>query len=75
MPPDMMRNGKPLKQIPDGAPRRMADAKNAWRKQNDTQREEFLNWIANGQDAPVTDAAKRIKIRNADYIKRAAGGF
>jgi len=56
----LMRNGKPLKTLPDGAPRRMADGKNAWRKMNDAQRFEFLKWITHGEDAPVTDAAHEI---------------
>jgi len=55
-----MRNGKPLKTLPDGAPRRMADGKNAWRKMTDEQRFEFLRWITHGDDAPVTDAAHEI---------------
>lgn len=58
--PPLMRNGKPLKTLPDGAPRRMADGKNAWRKMSDEQRFEFLRWITHGDDAPVTDAAHEI---------------
>lgn len=42
------RNGAPLRQLPDGAPRRMSDGKNAWRKMNSRQRSEFLTWIAFG---------------------------
>jgi hypothetical protein len=42
----MTRKGKPCKVLQDGHPRRMSDARNAWRKMNDTQREEFLAWIA-----------------------------
>ena len=53
----LMRNGKPLKTVPDGSPRRMADGKNAWRKMNDAQRAEYMEWILNGDDAPAIDSA------------------
>jgi len=56
----LMRNGKPLKTVPDGSPRRMADGKNAFRKMNDDQREAFLDWIMEGDDAPATRQATRI---------------
>jgi hypothetical protein len=52
----------------------MADAKNAWRKQSETQREAFLTWIASGEDAPVTDAAKRIVHRVTSDLMRAVSG-
>jgi len=42
----MNRKGKPLTVLPTGHPRRMADGKNAWRKMNPTQREEFVLWLA-----------------------------
>ena len=41
----MKRGGKTLKVLEDGHPRRMADARNAWRKMSDKQREDFLDWI------------------------------
>lgn len=41
----MKRNGKPLKVLRDGHPRRMSDARNAWRKMSDAQRRQFLAWI------------------------------
>ncbi len=47
----MKRNGKKLKVLPDGHPRRMSDGKNAWRKMDDEQRREFLHWIF--EDSPV----------------------
>lgn len=47
----LKRNGKKLKVLPDGHPRRMSDGKNAWRKMDDEQRREFLHWIF--EDNPV----------------------
>ena len=47
----MKRQGKTLKVLRDGHPRRLADGRNAWRKMSDEQRGEFLAWIvdpANG---------------------------
>jgi predicted Fe-S protein YdhL (DUF1289 family) len=41
----MKRGGKTLKVLQDGHPRRMADARNAWRKMSDEQREDFLAWM------------------------------
>ena len=41
----MERNGKALRQLPDGAPRRLSDGRNAWRKMDEAQRAEFLSWI------------------------------
>jgi predicted Fe-S protein YdhL (DUF1289 family) len=38
----MKRNGKPLPTLRDGHPRRMSDARNAWKKMNDDQRAAFL---------------------------------
>ena len=40
----MKRHGKTLKVLPDGAPRRMSDAKTAWRKMTPSQRLEFVAW-------------------------------
>ncbi len=45
-PKPMTRKGKPCKVLPDGAPRRMSDGKNAFRKMNAEQRATFLAWIA-----------------------------
>ena len=52
----MKRNGKELKTIEDGHPRRMSDAKNAWRKMTDDQRRAFLEWIQEN-DYPLFDLA------------------
>jgi len=41
----MKRQGKTLKTLPDGAPRRLADGRNAWRKMSGQQRAEFLVWL------------------------------
>ena len=48
----MTRKGKPCKVLPDGAPRRMSDGKNAYRKMNAEQRRQFLCWISD-QDSPL----------------------
>jgi len=51
----MKRNGKDTRVLADGHPRRMADGKNAWRKQNAAQREEFVAWmLENGLADVVT---------------------
>jgi hypothetical protein len=39
------RQGKALQTLKPGHPRRMADAKNAFRKMDDAQRVKFLRWI------------------------------
>jgi len=44
--------GGKAKALPDGHPRRMADAKNAWRKMDSGQREAFLVWICTGGGIP-----------------------
>ena len=41
----MKRGGTTLKVLQDGHPRRMADARNAWRKMSDEQRRVFLAWM------------------------------
>ena len=41
----MMREGKPLAQLPPGDKRRLSDARNAWRKMSPEQRGIFLYWI------------------------------
>ena len=42
----MIRKGKKLAVLPDGAPRRMSDGRNAYRKMSAEQRRTFLDWIA-----------------------------
>ena len=42
------RSGKPLAVLRDGHPRRMSDARNAWRKMSDEQRAEFIAFIEGG---------------------------
>jgi hypothetical protein len=50
----MKRNGVTLKKLPDGAPRRLADGRNAWRKMNETQRKAFLEFVGeNGGPKPL----------------------
>lgn len=49
----MTRKGKPCKALPDGAPRRMSDGKNAFRKMSPEQRRQFLCWISD-QDSPFS---------------------
>ena len=41
----MKRSGKKLTVLRDGHPRRMADARNAWRKMSDDQRLDFIGWM------------------------------
>ena len=55
---DMKRNGKTLRTLPDGAPRRLSDGRNAWRKMNDDQRRAFLAFIA----ADLTSTPKLRKV-------------
>jgi hypothetical protein len=40
----MTRKGKPLQVLRDGHPRRMSDAKNAWRHMSADQRRRFVEW-------------------------------
>ena len=42
----MKRQGKKLRELADGHPRRMSDGRNAWRKMDPNQQEDFLHWIA-----------------------------
>jgi hypothetical protein len=44
----MKRDGKKLKTLAPGDRRRLSDARNAWRKMTDDQREQFLFWIHDG---------------------------
>lgn len=41
----MQRNGKALKTVSGGSPRRIADGKNAFRKMSPDQRAEYLKWL------------------------------
>jgi hypothetical protein len=56
------RNGKDTKVIPDGHPRRLADGRNAWRKQNAEQRKQFVAWL---QYEGLTEA-----LQDAGYLGR-----
>jgi len=47
-----VRNGKPLKTVPDGSPRRMSDGKNAYRKMSPEQRFEFIKFMVE-EDFPI----------------------
>ena len=47
----IVRNGKACKVLPDGAPRRMSDGKNAYRKMSAEQRAAFRLWMA-AEDKP-----------------------
>jgi len=44
----MEREGKKLKDLGDGAKRRLPDMKNAWRKASPAQRVEMMDWIQAG---------------------------
>ena len=52
----MKRNGKTLSDLGDGHPRRLSDARNAWRKMSPAQRRTFLDWMV-AEVLPV-DAAE-----------------
>jgi hypothetical protein len=54
----MNRNGKQLKPLQYGHPRRLPDFKNAWRKANFEQRIQMLDFIQEG--APDEDTADLI---------------
>ena len=54
----MNRNGKQLKPLQYGHPRRLPDFKNAWRKANFEQRIQMLDFIQEG--APDDDTANDI---------------
>lgn len=48
----MKRNGKQLKDLGDGHPRRLSDGRNAWRKMSPEQRAQFLKWMAD-ENLPI----------------------
>lgn len=54
---EMERNGKTLKTLADGHPRRLADGRNAWRKMTPEQRVEFLAWQFGGD---ITEIHRRV---------------
>ena len=56
----MERKGKKLNVLPDGHPRRMADAKNAWRKMTEKQRAEFIDWIGPDDLSPLALACCQV---------------
>jgi len=65
----MERNGKTLKVLQDGHPRRAADARNAWKKMSAEQRRVFLSEIDVEQ---LLDEAKTLSnalVDDADLIK------
>ncbi|MAG24503.1 hypothetical protein CMI47_02890 [Candidatus Pacearchaeota archaeon] len=64
----MKRGGKTLKVLEDGHPRRMADARNAWRKMSDEQREDFLAWMGL---RPATRCSTRAKFVQSLLADRA----
>ena len=55
------RNGKALKVLQDGHPRRLADGRNAWKKMNQAQRETFLREVI-----VVSSRKNRFMIRLVD---------
>ena len=56
---EMKRNGEATNVLKDGHPRRMADGKNAWRKMNEEQREEFVDWMLNNGLESFTREVKK----------------
>ncbi len=77
----MKREGKTLKTLPDGHPRRLADGRNAVRKMNAAQLSDFLDWMC-ASDGPdclleVIGAINRVSmfaIGEEDLDTLAAGG-
>lgn len=57
-----MRNGKPLTNLGEEHPRRLADFKNAWRKMSPRQRQTALTWLHN-ENLPVADEGVRRRRR------------
>ncbi len=55
------RNGKELKVLQDGHPRRLADGRNAWKKMDQAQRETFLREVI-----VVSSRKNRFMIRLVD---------
>lgn len=53
----MKRNGKDLPTLRDGHPRRLSDARNAWRKANDEQRIAIVAFILENDGAELMKAA------------------
>lgn len=51
--------------VPEGHPRRMSDAKNAWRKMTDEQRVRFLCWLDQEEDCGLIE-----DIHTTDYAKQ-----
>ena len=54
------RNGKALKVLQDGHPRRLADGRNAWKKMAQAQRETFLRDVVLTEPASIDLALKVI---------------
>jgi len=55
----MIRKGKKLQVLPDGAPRRMSDGRNAVRKMSEEQRAEFIRWMGANWSASGAPKAQR----------------
>ena len=55
----MKREGKILTDLGDGHPRRMSDGRNAVRKMNKAQRQEFVAWIAEEFEADLMASASK----------------
>lgn len=59
-----VRKGKTLQVLPDGAPRRLADFKNAWRKMTPVQRAEAARFIL--YEGPELDAETAALLRKGN---------
>ncbi len=68
----MKREGKTLKTLPDGHPRRLADGRNAWRKMTGEQRREFFNWISSHCESPISEGDLDL-ITGRDLVERLTG--
>lgn len=49
-----MTDRKKRDPLPEGDPRRMTDARCAWRKMTDAQREAFVEWVEKFMNGEVT---------------------
>ena len=67
------RNGKALKVLQDGHPRRLADGRNAWKKMNQEQREAFLRDVVL-TDQESIDLALQV-IDESEVIHDTPGGL
>lgn len=57
----LTRQGKKLQRLPDGAPRRLADGRNAWKMMSDAQRVQFVEFMVVGDDRGIANNMWRME--------------